>query len=79
MDNVSKTVECIAKKMGKPFSDNIMDELLISYNIKYTAVEIIVLIKCISEKLDVDYRNIIKKMLQEEITYNSIIKIFSNI
>ena len=33
-------------------------------------------VKCISERPDVDCRNIIKKMLPEEITYNSIIKIF---
>ncbi len=79
MDNVKALVEFTAKKMGKPFNDNILDELLMSYNIKYTAVEIIILIKSISENLGVNYVDKLKRVVKEGITYDSIIKIFSSI
>lgn len=76
MNQVNEIIKRTANKMHKPYSENLIDEPLISLNIGYSAIEVLILIKIISESLDVDYKNILDFVKKEEITYNSVSKLF---
>lgn len=61
-----------AEKMNKPFSDNLLNEPLMSLNVGYTAIEVLILIKTIADLLDIGFIDLLDSFAGNEITYNSI-------
>lgn len=68
IDYIKKT----ADKMDKPFSENLLNEPLMSLNVGYTAIEALIFIKTIADSLSIDYIDLLDSLAGNEITYSSI-------
>ena len=72
MNAINVLIKKTADKMNKPFTENLLHEPLMSLNIGYTAIEVMIFIKIISDSANINYIDVLDSIAGEDITYNSI-------